>query len=200
MCFGLGSVSDETWDAICDSLKAHPTLDVLNLWSTSVPAVIISRIQALVDMMKVNMSIHTIHLNSQYSQHELFRGSVIPYLETNRLRPRDRAIQRTCPITYRVKVLGRALLAVRADPNRVWMILSGNAEVAFPSMTATTTPALTLPTRTTTAAPFYVAANAALTVTAIATRTASTTSASVSTAAHVATSIPTADPKRQARP
>jgi hypothetical protein len=33
-------------------------------------------------------------------------------------------------------VLGRALLAVRTDPNRFWMLLLGNAEVAFPSTTA----------------------------------------------------------------
>ena len=43
-------------------------------------------------------------------------------------------------------VLGRALLAVRTDPNRFWMILSGNAEVAFRSTTATTTPVVDLPT------------------------------------------------------
>ena len=42
-------------------------------------------------------------------------------------------------------MLGRALLAVRTDPNRFWMLLSGNAEVAFPSTTAATTPAANLP-------------------------------------------------------
>ena len=47
---------------------------------------------------------------------------------------------------YRFKVLGRALLAVRSDPNRFWMLLSGNAEVVFPSTTATTTAAASLPT------------------------------------------------------
>jgi hypothetical protein len=31
------SMTDETWDAVCDSLKAHPTLQVLNIWSTGVP-------------------------------------------------------------------------------------------------------------------------------------------------------------------
>jgi hypothetical protein len=55
-------------------------------------------------------------------------------------------IQQTRPIPYRAKVLGRALLAVRTDPNRFWMLLSGNAEVAFPSSTTTTTPAASLPT------------------------------------------------------
>jgi hypothetical protein len=101
--------SDETWYAICNSLKTHPTLQVLNLRNQTMgpfrvaplaPAVFNSRIQALVDMLEGNMSIHAIHVRDLYSQHdlysehELFRGSVIPYLETNRLRPRVRAIQK----------------------------------------------------------------------------------------------------------
>jgi hypothetical protein len=99
-----------------------------------------SRIQALLDMVKVNMSIHTIQLDSCCSEHELFRGSVIPYLETNLLRPRLLALQKTRPKAYRAKVLGRALLSARNDPNRFWMLLSGNSEiVAFPLTTATTT-------------------------------------------------------------
>ena len=92
------------------------------------------------------------NLGDQDSKHELFRESVIPYLETNLFRPRLLAIQKTRPIAYRATVLGQALLAVRTDPNRLWMLLSGNAEVAFPSTTATTTAAASLPT------PAYVAA------------------------------------------
>jgi hypothetical protein len=64
-------MSDETWDAVCDSLKTHPTLEVLNLRSTQMfgmgrvaPAALESRIETLLDMMKVNMSIHTIHVDS----------------------------------------------------------------------------------------------------------------------------------------
>jgi hypothetical protein len=92
-------------------------------------------------MMKVNMSIHTIYLHPYYF--ELYRESIIRYLETNRFRPRLLDIQRTRPIPYRAKVLGRALLT---DLNRFWMLLSGNAEVAFPSSTTTITPAASLPT------------------------------------------------------
>jgi hypothetical protein len=148
-------VNDETWGAVCDSLKTHPTLQVLNLPTMGnnpgmmfgmalTPTVLTSRIQALVDMMKVNVSIHTIHLHDRHSEHDLFRRSVIPYLETNRFRPRLLAIQQTRPIPYRAKVLGRALLSARTDANCFWMLLSGNAEVAFPSTTAAgnlTTPA-----------------------------------------------------------
>jgi hypothetical protein len=140
-------LTDKTWNSVCDSLKRHPTLQILSLrWPLGlaplVLAVVKSRIQALVDMLKVNMSIHTIRFTQRHkSAHELFRASVIPYLETNRLRPRLHAIQKSSPIMYRAKVLGRALLAVRNDANSLWMLLSGNLEVAFLSTAATTTPA-----------------------------------------------------------
>jgi hypothetical protein len=95
------------------------------------PDVITSRTQALVDVIKVNTSIHTIHVDLCYSETEMYRELVIPYLETNRFWPCLLAIQKTRPIAYRTKVLGRALLAVHADPNRFWMLLAGNAEVFF---------------------------------------------------------------------
>jgi hypothetical protein len=137
-------LSYETWDAVCDSLKTHPTLEVLSLRSrrfyrdTSLDfADLKSRMQALSNMMKMNTSIHTIQLSEDYSEHFIYRESVIPYLETNRFRPRLLAIQRTRQIAYRAKVLGRALHAVRTDANSFWMLLSGNAEVAFPSRATT---------------------------------------------------------------
>jgi hypothetical protein len=129
-------MSDVTWGAICDSLKAHPTLEVLDFSArsadgtgTTAPAVLKS--YALLDMMKVNVSIRTLRLDLSLTSTNVYRESVIPYLVTNRVRPRVRAIQRTRPISYRAKVLGRALLAVRTDPNRFWMLLSENAEVVF---------------------------------------------------------------------
>jgi hypothetical protein len=150
--YGYG-LNDETWGVVCDYLKIHPTLEVLDLRSIEfyeqgslVPAMLKSRIQALLDMMKMNTSIHTIHLRDCYCQHELFRESVIPYLVTNRLRPRLLAIQKTRPIPYRVKVLGRALLAARNDANSFWMLLAGNAEVASPWRTTTIAAAAILPT------------------------------------------------------
>jgi hypothetical protein len=148
------NMNDETWGAVCDSIKTHPTLEVLHLYvgPPRAPDVITSRIQALVDMIKVNNSISTIDVHHSYWEHEMYQGSVIPYLKTNRLRPRLLAIQKTRPIAYRAKVLGRALLAVRTDPNRFWMLLSGNAEVTFPSSTTTTTPTANLPTPATASA------------------------------------------------
>jgi hypothetical protein len=69
---------DETWYAACDSLKIHPTLEVLRLSpvnnnTSTVSAVTLSRTQALLNMTKMNMSIHTIHLHDHYLDHELFQ-------------------------------------------------------------------------------------------------------------------------------
>jgi hypothetical protein len=209
-------VSDEMWGAICDSLEKHPTLEVLDLRTMGAigirgirvlaPAMLKSRIQALLNMMKMNMSIQTIRLHSCHNEHELFRGSVIPYLMTNRFRPRVRAIQKIRPIAYRTKVLGQALLAARTDANRFWMILSGNAEVAFPS---TTTPAANLATPVTTAAAASstandadVAASVMPALTTTATGSLSKTAAAATNATSIAPNIatPSAGLKRKARP
>jgi hypothetical protein len=129
---GSISVNDGAWGAVCDSLQTHPTLKVLDL-RVGAGTVVISRMQALVNMMNRNTTIHTVHVDVCYRVHELYSESVIPYLETNRFRPRVLAIQQTrsIAIAYRAKVLGRALLATRSDANGFWMLLSGNAEVAF---------------------------------------------------------------------
>jgi hypothetical protein len=188
-------LSDETWDVICDSLKTHPTLEWLNLSAehddaTTAPAVLTSRIQALLDMMKINKSIHTISLNLHYRQHELFQTSVIPYLVTNRFRPRVRAIQKTRPIVYRTKVLGRALLSARNDSNSFWMLLSGNAEIAFRSRTTTIAAATSLPTPATTIADTINAKGAAFIVSMVAALTTSTLTDGLPVAAATSATAP----------
>jgi hypothetical protein len=207
--------NDETWGAVCDSLKTHPTLEVFNLFASGEPApraldVTTFRIQALVDMMKVNTSIYTIHVSICYSETEMYRESVIPYLETNRSRPRVRAIQKARPIMYRAKVLGRALLAARTDTNSFWMLLAGNAEVAFPSR-RTTIAAANIPTSATATSTVNVTAVAASVMSTLTTTTtvslhaatasdgfASTPHVAAATDANVAT--PSAGQKRKASP
>jgi hypothetical protein len=56
--------------------------------------------------------------------------------------------KKTRQITYRAKVMGRALLAARTNANTVWMLLSGNPEVAVPSTTASLPTPTTVPTAT----------------------------------------------------
>jgi hypothetical protein len=131
-------VSKDSLIAICESLKTHPTLEVLDFGSIGPvehPAepVVMSRLRVLLDMVKANTLIHTIRLWELYESNGFFRESIVPYLERNRLRSRVCAIQEALPHSFRARVLGRALLAARSDANRFWMLLSGNAEVAFPS-------------------------------------------------------------------
>jgi hypothetical protein len=138
--YNYSNMNDETWGTVCDSLKTHPTLEVLKFIrgvQTMAQDVIKSRTQAIVDTMRVNTSIHTMHMNPCYMEHAMYRWSVIPYLVTNRFRPRVLAIQKARPIVNRAKVLGRALLATRTNANKFWMLLSGNPEVAFMSRTMT---------------------------------------------------------------
>jgi hypothetical protein len=187
-------MSDESWGTVCDSLKilTHPTLQVLDLetiyetiYSYGFDRALLKRrtsvlVQALVAMLKVNMSIHTISWNPHCSSsRELMQGSVAPYLETNRFRPRLLAIQRCRPFPYRGKVLGRALLATRTNPNLFWMLLSGNTEIIFPSTTPSS-PSPVIAAATTNAA------------------VVPATTASAAVAANVAT--PSAGLKRKARP
>jgi hypothetical protein len=98
------------------------------------------------DVVNVNTSIQIIELPRCHKEHVTFRKSDIPYLKTNRLQPRLLAIQKTRPIAYRAKVLGRAVLSARTDANTFWMLLSGNAEVALPSSTTAIAVAANLPT------------------------------------------------------
>jgi hypothetical protein len=193
-------VNDEAWGAICDSLETHPTLEVLDLRTpyanasvtdAGTQAVLNFRVQALLNMMKMNMSIHTINLDSRHKQHKLYRESVIPYLDTNWLRPRLLAIQKTRPIAYRTKVLGRALLAARIDVNIFWMLLSGNAEVAFPSTNTTNTLVANLPTPATASASANVD---------VATAVAVAATGSTAAACNVVSVAPPAGKKRKACP
>jgi hypothetical protein len=190
-------MNDETWGAVCDSVKTHPKIEELDLLATFrhrrrhppvAPDVMTSRMQTLLDMMRVNTSIRRIGLDSRFTEHDIYRDSVIPYLKTNRLRSLLLAIQRTHPITYRAKILGRALLTARYDVNLFWLLLSGNAEVAFPSTAVTTTRVANLPTPAIVDA--FGSANAAP---AVAGR-------STAAASNVDFAAPTAGQKRKAGP
>jgi hypothetical protein len=120
----------------------------------------------------------------------MYRESVIPYIEMKRLRPRLLAIQRTRLIAYRAKMLGRALLAVRTDPNGFWMLFSGN-EVAFPSRTTTIAAAANIPTPATATATSTANVTAvAAFVTSVLTTTAIFSLPAAAAAAATRTSIP----------
>jgi hypothetical protein len=86
------SKMEDIWYSVCDSLKTHPNLQEYAVLLS--PAVLNSRIQALADMLKGNMSLYIIYM------------SVIPVLEMNRLRPRVHAIQKNSPNCVRSQGAG----------------------------------------------------------------------------------------------
>jgi hypothetical protein len=93
----------------------------------------------------------------RHSQIQLFRGSVVIHLETNRLLPRIHYTQNARPFVRRDKVLRRAFAFARTDTN------TNNAEGAFPW---TTLSATSLPMPTTAATTTDVAAFAGRATTA----------------------------------
>jgi hypothetical protein len=111
-------MSEETWDAVCNSLETHPPLGVLDLRGTFTdptiaPAELKVQIQAILDMVKMNISIRTTYVWIPVTATMLFfREPSIPYLETNRFRSRIRTILK---LSRMRTILGRVLLAARID-------------------------------------------------------------------------------------
>jgi hypothetical protein len=87
-------VSDEPCCAICHSLKKHHELEVLDISATyhdaATAPVIAARVQALLGIVGVNMSLFVIAC-----MHELYQESITPYLVTKRFRPLVNSIQKT---------------------------------------------------------------------------------------------------------
>jgi hypothetical protein len=133
-------ISDENWTIICESLQAHPTLTSLNLiyisprtqTGGSIALSTEQRAQrsVLADMMKRNTSLHTIRLCADERDQQIYAEMILPYLETNRYRPRVLAITKAA-IPLRRPLLGLALQtrSVRNTSNFVWMFLSANLDI-----------------------------------------------------------------------
>jgi hypothetical protein len=132
-------ISDDNWIILCESMKAHPTLTNLDLFYTSPGSPTNVRIvqtddqkahrtRLLAEMMQENTSMHTVELSDNEREEKIYTEEILPYLETNRYRPRVLAIKKTIARPFREKVLGRALFCVKSNPNLVWMFLSENVD------------------------------------------------------------------------
>jgi hypothetical protein len=139
------AISDDNWTIMCESLKAHPTLTSLNLNSTS-PSNPTGRslltgeqkqqrTRLLAEMVQHNTLLHTICLWEGQRDQQIYTEDILPYLETNRYRPRVHA-SRKADISLRRALLGRALQtkSVRNDSNLLWIFISGNADVLVRSI------------------------------------------------------------------
>jgi hypothetical protein len=129
---GRCSISNDNWSVLCESLQAHPTLTSLNLiaataLSTDQRA---QRTRAIAEMMHHNTVLRTIPVSDGYFNQQIFAEMILPFLETNRYRPRVLAITQA-DIQLRRPFLGRALQtdSIRNKSNLLWMFLSENPDV-----------------------------------------------------------------------
>jgi hypothetical protein len=130
-------ISDENWTILCHSLQAHPaltSLDLRNSDGTRMPDEQKAlRTRLLADMMEHNTILQTVHLSEEECDQQIYTEAILPYLETNRYRPRVHAIKKTKDRPFREKVLGRAVYSVNWNPNLLWMLLSENVDAVVRS-------------------------------------------------------------------
>jgi hypothetical protein len=137
---GRQTLNSENWNLLVHSLRAHPSLQVLDLSGTregqsrqerssvTPEKRRARRTSAIAQIVQSNTVLHTVQLSDTDLHKDIFDESIQPWLEMNQSWPRVMSIQGTIG-PLRGKVLGRALYKVRHNPNRMWMILSGNGDV-----------------------------------------------------------------------
>jgi hypothetical protein len=124
-------MNDDSLSILCESLKAHPTLIILELpnspfgLSDKRKA---NRMRMLAEMVQQNTVLHTIRFSEHEQDEQIYTQEICPYLEVNLYRPRVLAVKKTTERPFREKVLGRALHCVKSSPNLVWMFLSENVD------------------------------------------------------------------------
>jgi hypothetical protein len=154
--FSNHDIGDDNWNLLCQALKTHPSLESVNLQGTGGGAttrqprvgqwqlenfeIMYSeqkafRMLALANAIQENTVLHTLVLSPDEKEDEIFQDLIIPRLETNLFRPRVIAVKHAVgPLSFRQKVLRRALQSVSKNPNLLWCFLSENIDAAFGSV------------------------------------------------------------------
>jgi hypothetical protein len=137
-------MSNAHWRTMCQSLQMHPALTDMDLRMTG-PLVRASfnrvrlsneqkayRTGLLADVVKTSTVLHTIRLDNDERDNQIYVDTILPHLETNLYRLRVHAIKKA-ESQIRRPLLGRALQtkSVRQKPNLLWMFLSGNPDISF---------------------------------------------------------------------
>jgi hypothetical protein len=138
-------INDENWTILCQSLKTHPTLTTLDLRGTGMMVIDLiiellngeqkaERTHVLAAMVRENRVLHTLCLNRNERDEQIYVESILPRLETNLYKPRVLGIKKA-DIALRRLLLGLALQteSVRSKSNLIWMFLSGNQGVVLQS-------------------------------------------------------------------
>ena len=144
------SISDESWDVMCQSLANHPAIDYLHLHDTAShdaecrPAspgstsMLMSearkthRPQSLVEMLKVNTAVKQIskgHNEFDAFEENLWRNEIEPRLEINKFRPSIVAVEEAQGVLLRAPLFGRALHTINDNNNFLFMTVKGNVDL-----------------------------------------------------------------------
>jgi hypothetical protein len=139
------SITDENWTVLCHSVKGHPALTILDLRGTyrhpwAQWGVVIKdkekaqRTRVLAETVEESRVLHTVRLNQEERDEQIYVESILPHIETNLFRPRVLGIKKL-DIVLRRAVLGLALQteSVRNKSNLLWMFLSENQDVVLQS-------------------------------------------------------------------
>jgi hypothetical protein len=139
---GFLSINDESWTIMRQSLANHPTLEHLGVLCTSCfergdphrhmplyDATRTLRTQALVDMLKVNSSIHSICLISDERCESIWSAEIKLKLRLNSYTAKIVAVAKAS-ITFRAALFGRALSSAVSDDNSLlYLFLTGNKDL-----------------------------------------------------------------------
>jgi hypothetical protein len=125
-------MTNELWSFFFRSLWTHPRIESLSLsddesqWWLSDESKT-TRLHALLQMVQCNTVMRRIDLPDTMKVLEIYQNSILPRLEMNRsfFEEQRRAIQQADPSVCG-KLLGRALHAVRYNPNLIFRFLSDN--------------------------------------------------------------------------
>jgi hypothetical protein len=119
-------MSDEACRLFFRSLTMHPRINFLSIQSYSVEAKR-TMMKAIIKMLHLNTRFHTIKTPDAYTDEEMYQNSILPRLEMNRtsFEVQRQAVKRADP-SIRPQLLGRALHAVRYNPELVFLFLSEN--------------------------------------------------------------------------
>jgi hypothetical protein len=148
--FSNHAIGENNWNRLCQALKTHPSLESVNLQGTGDTSSASQNLEkvegmygeqkafrmlALAEAIEENTVLHTLVLSPDETDDEIFEESIVPHLETNLFRPRVIAVKHAVrhPLSFRQKVLGRALQSISRNPNLLWCFLSENIDAAFGS-------------------------------------------------------------------
>jgi hypothetical protein len=132
LCLTSNELCDVTWILLFRLLSTHPRIKLLSLSKTWTHLPLsagskTTRMNAVIQMLQGNTVVRIIELPDAHIDEELYQNSILPRLEMNRscFEVQRQAVKRADP-SIRPQLFGRALHAVRYNPNLVYQFLSEN--------------------------------------------------------------------------